>query len=88
MIVSGSVRPCRLCAREPPGRARDDRRQGDRPLRHRRRMAAASMVPGGQDDPVLRAEVFSTYVETILEAYADREAGALGLDRPCAELFE
>jgi hypothetical protein len=34
------------------------------------------------------AEAFGTYVETILEAYADREAGTLGLDRPCAELFE
>jgi hypothetical protein len=34
------------------------------------------------------AEPFGTYIETILEAYADREAGALGLDRPCAEMFE
>ena len=34
------------------------------------------------------AEAFGTYVETVLEAYADGEAGALGLDRPCSELFE
>jgi hypothetical protein len=37
---------------------------------------------------VCGAEPFGTYIETILEAYADRAAGALELDRPCAELFE
>ena len=34
------------------------------------------------------AEPFGTYIETILEAYADREVETLGLNRPCAELFE
>jgi hypothetical protein len=33
-------------------------------------------------------EPFGTYIETVLEAYADREVDALGLSRPCAELFE
>jgi hypothetical protein len=33
-------------------------------------------------------ETFSTYVETVLEAYADRAVDTLGLSRPCAELFE
>jgi hypothetical protein len=33
-------------------------------------------------------ETFGTYVETVLEAYADRAIDALGLSRPCALLFE
>jgi hypothetical protein len=33
-------------------------------------------------------EPFGTYIETVLEAYADRAVDALGLSRPCAELFE
>lgn len=33
-------------------------------------------------------EPFGTYIETILEAYADREVDALGLNRSCAEIFE
>jgi Family of unknown function (DUF6134) len=44
-----------------------------------------------QDGKMIRvcgAEEFGTYIETILEAYADRETGALELDRPCADLFE
>ena len=33
-------------------------------------------------------EAFGTYVETVLEAYADFDVDALGLNRPCAEIFE
>jgi hypothetical protein len=33
-------------------------------------------------------EPFDTYIETVLEAYADREVDALGLNRPCAAMFE
>jgi hypothetical protein len=33
-------------------------------------------------------ETFGTYVETVLEAYADLDVDALGLNRPCAEIFE
>lgn len=33
-------------------------------------------------------EPFGTYIETVLEAYADRAVEALALSRPCAELFE
>jgi hypothetical protein len=44
-----------------------------------------------QDGKMIRfcgEEPFSTYIETILEAYADRVAGTLGLNRPCAAVFE
>ena len=44
-----------------------------------------------QDSKMVRfcaLETFGTYVETVLEAYADRAVDALGLSRPCAELFE
>ena len=33
-------------------------------------------------------EPFGTYVETVLEAYVDLDVDALGLNRPCAEIFE
>jgi hypothetical protein len=33
-------------------------------------------------------EPFGTYIETVLEAYADRAVDAVDLSRPCAELFE
>jgi len=33
-------------------------------------------------------EAFGTYIETVLEAYADRAVDAVGLNRPCAEMFE
>jgi hypothetical protein len=33
-------------------------------------------------------EPFGAYIETIFEPYADRGIDALGLSRPCAELFE
>ncbi|HEX5077706.1 MAG TPA: hypothetical protein VFV80_01065, partial [Geminicoccaceae bacterium] len=33
-------------------------------------------------------EPFGTYIESVLEAYADLKIAALGLSRPCAELFE
>jgi hypothetical protein len=44
-----------------------------------------------QDGKMIRfcgREPFDTYIETIFEPYADREIDALGLSRPCAELFE
>ena len=44
-----------------------------------------------QDGKMIRfcgEEPFGTYIETILEAYADRVAGTLGLNRPCAAVFE
>ena len=33
-------------------------------------------------------EPFTTYIDTILEDYADREIDVLGLNRPCAAMFE
>jgi hypothetical protein len=33
-------------------------------------------------------EAFGTYIETTLEAYADPDVDAVGLNRPCAEIFE
>ena len=33
-------------------------------------------------------EAFDTYIETILEAYRDRDADAADLNRPCAEVFD
>jgi len=44
-----------------------------------------------QDGKMIRfcgEEPFGTYIETVLEAYADLELDTLGLSRPCAELFE
>jgi hypothetical protein len=44
-----------------------------------------------QDGKMIRfcgEEPFGTYIETILEAYADHDIDAVGLSRPCAELFE
>jgi hypothetical protein len=33
-------------------------------------------------------EPFGAYIETVLEPYADHAVDAVGLSRPCAELFE
>ena len=33
-------------------------------------------------------EPFGTYIETVLDAYADRAVDAVGLSRSCAELFD
>ncbi len=33
-------------------------------------------------------EPFDTYIETVIEAYADRTVDAVGLNRPCAAMFE
>ncbi len=44
-----------------------------------------------QDGKMIRfcgEEPFGTYIETILETYAGRAIDAVGLSRPCAELFE
>jgi hypothetical protein len=44
-----------------------------------------------QDDKMIRfcgREPFGTYIETVLDAYADRAIDEVGLSRPCAELFE
>ena len=44
-----------------------------------------------QGDKMIRfcgQEPFGTYIETVLEIYADRAVGEVGLNRPCAELFE
>jgi Family of unknown function (DUF6134) len=44
-----------------------------------------------QDGKMIRfcgEEPFGTYIETILEDYADREIDVLGLNRPCAAMFE
>jgi hypothetical protein len=44
-----------------------------------------------QDGKMIRfcgKEPFGTYIETVLEAYADRAIEVLALSRPCAELFE
>jgi hypothetical protein len=44
-----------------------------------------------QDGKMIRfcgKEPFGTYIETILEAYADHDIDAVGLSRSCAELFE
>jgi hypothetical protein len=44
-----------------------------------------------QDGKMIRfcgREAFDTYIETVLEAYADRAIAAAGLSRSCGELFE